>query len=68
MAVEVNGTSNKFEVGIPKPLFELRIGTIFFPSYDVTADGQRFLVNTLIEQNAPSPLTVVMNWTAGMKR
>ena len=36
--------------------------------YDVTADGRRFLVNRLVEQNAPSPVIVVMNWTAGLKR
>ncbi len=69
MAVGVNGSSNKFEAGIPKLLFELRVAyTPGNPAYDVTADGQRFLVNTFVEQNAPSPVTVVMNWTAGLKR
>jgi len=29
---------------------------------------QRFLVNTLVEQNARSPVTVVMNWTADLKK
>jgi len=69
MAVEVNGSSGTFEVGIPRALFDLRIGsTSGFSDYDVTADGQRFLVNTLVEQSARSPVTVVMNWTADLKK
>src|SRR5438876_2413225 len=69
MAVEVNGSSGTFEAGIPKALFDLRINsTNGFSDYDVTADGQRFLVSTLVEQNARSPVTVVMNWTANLKR
>ena len=69
MTVEVNGSSGTFEAGIPRALFDLRINSINgFSDYDVTADGQRFLVNTLVEQNARSPVTVVMNWTADLKR
>jgi len=69
MAVEVNGSSNTFESGIPKTLFDLHIPpTDRFSDYDVTADGQRFLVNTVVEQNVHSPVTVVLNWTADLKR
>jgi eukaryotic-like serine/threonine-protein kinase len=69
MAVEVNGSSGTFEAGIPRALFDLRINsTNGFSDFDVTADGQHFLVNTLVEQNARSPVTVVMNWTADLKR
>jgi Tol biopolymer transport system component len=69
MVVEVNGSSGTFEAGIPRALFDLRINsTNGFSDYDVAADGQRFLVNTLVEQNARSPVTVVMNWTADLKR
>src|SRR5438128_1316774 len=69
MAVEVNGSSGTFEAGIPKALFDLRIiSTNGFSDYDVTADGQRFLVNTLVEQTARAPVTVVMNWTADLKK
>jgi Tol biopolymer transport system component len=68
MAVEVNGSSGTFEAGIPKPLFDVRIGNAAGVSdYEVARDG-RFLVNTLFEQNERSPVTVVMNWTADMKR
>jgi hypothetical protein len=34
--------------------------------YAVTADGQRFLVDAPIA--AATPITVVQNWTAGLKK
>jgi len=33
--------------------------------YAVKADGQRFLVNLPVGQDTSSPITVVLNWTAG---
>jgi serine/threonine protein kinase len=35
--------------------------------YDVTADGQKFLVNRLVENPVPIPISVVVNWTAALK-
>jgi len=70
MAVETNGTGQMFVAGTPKPLFDARINTIFPGTayYAVTGDGQRFVVNTLVGEAAPAPFTIVMNWTAGLKR
>jgi len=31
-------------------------------SYDVTADGQRFLIDTTLDEAIAPPITVVMNW------
>jgi len=69
MGVEVNGAGATFVAGVPKPLFEAHV-IIAYPAnaYAVTGDGQRFLVNTLVGESAPAPFTVVMNWTAGLKR
>jgi hypothetical protein len=36
--------------------------------YTVSADGQRFLVNTPLEEDNSSPVTVVLNWAAEMKK
>ena len=36
--------------------------------YAVTADGQRFLINTLAEEGAYNHISVVLNWTAGLKK
>jgi hypothetical protein len=41
-------------------------GALSYPwnqEYDVSHDGQRFLMNTIIEE-APSPITVILNWKA----
>ena len=71
MAVEVKGDSSAFEPAVPKPLFETRTSGLVSPFrgiYAVTADGKRFLVNTEVEEATSSPITVVLNWTAGLKR
>jgi hypothetical protein len=60
-----------FEAGVPAELFKLNIPD-FTPSYPnnyvVTADGQRFLVNSLVESAVSSPISVELNWTAEMRR
>jgi len=65
MAVEVKAGA-KFEAGVPKPLFDAH-----FPGglawYDVSNDG-RFLIPVQLEQSANAPMTVVVNWPAGLKK
>jgi Tol biopolymer transport system component/predicted Ser/Thr protein kinase len=64
MAVEIKGGQN-FERGAPKPLFDVRLNAEAW--FDVGKDG-RFLVPVQIEQAASAPMTVVVNWTAGLKK
>ena len=67
MAVEV-GPGPSF--GIPKPLFQtqIRAGVSNFRAHYVPSrDGERFLINTAID-TPPSPITVVVNWTANLKK
>jgi Tol biopolymer transport system component len=54
------------EPGTPRELFEAAGVTGFAPS----ADGQRFLINTTAGADAgtPQPITVVLNWTAGLTK
>ena len=75
MAVPVKtgvGTPASFEAGTPAALFDahvLNAGTAFQFEYDVTADGKRFLINTTGAAGASAPpLTVVLNWQAGVKK
>jgi len=66
IAVEVGQQGSTFEVGSASPLFEIRPrrpGTI----YRASPDGQRFLVNTAVDEEHSSPLTLVVNWTADLK-
>ena len=77
-AVDVK-TAPAFQAGTPHAVFDSHMwlpevgsrtaATLIF-RYDVTSDGQRFLVNTNLqpEPAAASPgITVVLNWTAGLK-
>jgi len=60
-----------FEAGVPKALFQtMFIGFVRggFEHYRVTADGQRFLVNMPSAGGTPPPITVVLNWTAGLRK
>ena len=65
MAVEVK-TGGLF--GVPEVLFEMRFEPISRGfSYDVARDG-RFLIPASVGQGGGLPMTVVVNWTARMKR
>jgi len=67
MAVDVNGRGTAFQVGAVKPLFRARIAPTRY-EWAVTPDGQRFLINTPPEQTESPPITVVLNWAAGLKK
>ncbi|HXG90555.1 MAG TPA: protein kinase [Vicinamibacterales bacterium] len=64
MAIEVI-TGQEFRAGTPTPLFQSPPGAIVG---DVTADGKRFLLVTPVGPSASTPFTVVLNWTAGLKK
>ncbi len=49
--------------GFPKPLFQVRVRSFANRhDYDVTADGQRFLVNTVAESGEAAAVHLVFNW------
>jgi hypothetical protein len=69
MAVTVTATSDRLEVAVPRPLFAVRprpsVRLDAYP-YDVSPDGQRFVVNTLMEDTTSTTITLVLNWTGGL--
>ena len=71
MAVSVTADS-EFKAGVPSPLFQLRM--VPFPptqprqQYAVAAKGDRFLVNTFVEPPIPTPVTIILNWTAALRK
>jgi Tol biopolymer transport system component len=68
MAVEIN-TASTFEMSAPKPLFATQVSSYNSPNrYVVSADGQRFLVNSPAGEVNQTPITVVLNWSSGLKR
>ena len=70
VAVDVKTDTSILEVGTPKPLFQTRLSGYPGPrnNYDVSADGQRFLMINLLSDVSSTPITVVINWTADLQR
>ena len=68
MAAQVNASGASFEAGAVKPLFTALVGAAFRYSYDVSADGQRFLFCYPLTRGGDQSLTLVQNWTAGLKK
>jgi serine/threonine protein kinase len=68
MAVSV-GPGPSF--GVPEMLFQTGVlpgVTSQRMSYVPSRDGKRFLVNTQTGDPPPNPITVVLNWTTGLKK
>ena len=61
MSVSLEPTGTGLQVGTPVLLFQSSVR-----DYEVSSDG-RFLMNVAVEQTA-APLTVVLNWAAGLKK
>ncbi len=64
-------TGDVFEKGMPEALFETRLDiSAAFGSrqYTVTGDGQRFLMVVPPPGTASLPFTVVLDWTAELKK
>jgi hypothetical protein len=56
-----------FSAGTAKAVFKTDVPepTAPYPNqFVVTSDGQRFLVNTIVEQPTRPALTVILNWSA----
>jgi hypothetical protein len=71
MAVGVK-EGQDFQAEAAKPLFVIRrpdpISSTDLYSYDVSSDGQRFLVNADASDVGPPNLTLDLNWTANLGR
>jgi serine/threonine protein kinase/Tol biopolymer transport system component len=68
MAAAVDGRGQEFDVGSLRSLFAIRPNTTGRYPYDVSADGQRFLVNAVVEAAAQAPITLVVNWAAALRQ
>jgi len=75
MAVTVQASPSgrpSLEPGVPRLLFESQIAvtaaTGLTSYYEPSADGRRFLINAREERAGESPVTIVVNWLAALKR
>jgi hypothetical protein len=69
-AVPVAGET-ALDAGTPVVLFRAPLlpgGPGFRQQYDVTPDGQRFLLNNLVTGTPTATITVVLNATAGLEK
>ncbi len=66
MAAEVKEKGSTLEVGAVRALFETRPQRPGFV-YDVSPDGQRFLIATTFSEKNSLPVALVVNWTAGLR-
>jgi hypothetical protein len=60
--------ASQFDAGPPTVLFHGRLNTGITPSFDVTHDGQRFFVAAPVPADTSTPVTVVLNWMAALKK
>jgi hypothetical protein len=70
-AVPVVTDGPVFTAGAPRALFDVATpeSTAPYPSnYAVTADGQRFLINTTVEQPTRPALAVIFNWLSSLNK
>jgi serine/threonine protein kinase len=71
MAVPVDVDGDEFRAGTPVELFGIRTQGLVTNqplNFDVTADGQRFLVNTVVGDTDNAPIEMIVNWTGLLKK
>jgi Tol biopolymer transport system component len=68
MAVDVNTSNNAVRLGVPHVLFQALSVQRQAGPYDVTADGKKFLINSGNVKEGNEPMTLVLNWTAELKK
>jgi Tol biopolymer transport system component/predicted Ser/Thr protein kinase len=67
MSVSLKPGENTLEPSAPRELFQLPVNSVFATPYEVTHDGQRFLVLTNPEGTQQS-LTLIVNWPALLRK
>ena len=70
MVVDIRTSREALDTGTPRDLLNVSVpgdaGDNPYP-YDVTPDGQRFLVEENAGMQTSVPLTVLVNWQAKLK-
>jgi dipeptidyl aminopeptidase/acylaminoacyl peptidase len=72
MAVPIQLIDAQAEIGKPAPLFRTNVGGavtlgVTRQQYAVSADGQRFLMNTVVAEANASPISLILGWKGGRK-
>jgi Tol biopolymer transport system component len=67
MAAELKESNGTLQVASTRALFPIKVSTAN-DSYDVFPDGKKFLSNTITTEETPTPLSLVLNWPAELKK
>jgi len=73
MAAELKDSGGSLQVGQVRSLFDTPQGryltaTLGLNLFSVTADGNRFVMDSLLTEESAAPLNLVTNWTAEVKK
>jgi hypothetical protein len=69
MVVAIESGEKVFRFGAPTALFDTRlISNPYVRDFDVTSDGQRFLINQPVGDSTDAPINVIVNWTRLLER
>jgi serine/threonine protein kinase len=61
-------THSRFDQGLPQVLFDMRMIDDRTWGYDVTPDGQRFVVSLAVGDSTPAPINIALDWTAALPK
>ena len=67
-AVPFHASGDSFTADPPVELFHTRPSPKSWNTYDVSPDGQRFLMNVPMEWPSGSPITVTTSWTKALEQ
>ena len=68
MAVDVSQKGASLQLGTPHALFKATTVSVANGPYSVSADGKKFVMNTVLPQSITEPLTLITNWPADLKQ
>jgi eukaryotic-like serine/threonine-protein kinase len=68
MAVDVSQKGTSLQLGTRHALFKATAVDNATGPYTVSADGKKFVMNTLVPQSIIEPLTLITNWPADLKQ
>jgi len=67
IAAKLKETNGLLQVVALRRLFQTKANSLN-DSYDAFPDGKKFLVSTVAKEETPTPLSLVFNWTAELKK
>jgi hypothetical protein len=68
MSAEISEQNGSPVVGRVRELFQTHRRPSPQWTFDVSTDGQRFLINSLLQPSTSEPITLVANWESELKK